>query len=42
LIKSRRIRLAGHVACMRQMKLAYNVAVGKFEGKRELGMPRVT
>jgi hypothetical protein len=33
-IKSRRMRGAGHVACMREMRNAYYVLVGKPEGKR--------
>jgi hypothetical protein len=36
--KSRRIRWAGHVACMGGG--AYRVLVGKTEGKRSLGRPR--
>jgi hypothetical protein len=41
LFKSRRLRLAGHVADMGQkMKNTYSVLVGKPEGKRPLGRPR--
>jgi hypothetical protein len=39
-IKSRRIRWAGHVACMGEGRGAYRVLVGKPEGKRPLGRPR--
>jgi hypothetical protein len=38
-IKSRRMRWAGHVACMGERKL-YRVLVEKPEGKRPLGRPR--
>ena len=40
MIKSRRMRLAGHVACMGEEKEAYRVLVGNPEGKRPLGRPR--
>ena len=36
-IKSRRIRWAGHVARMGEERGAYRVLVGKLEGKRPLG-----
>ena len=39
-IKSRRMRWAGHVACMGEERVAYRVLVGKPEGKRPLGRPR--
>jgi len=39
-IKSRRIRRAGHVARMGEERGAYRVLVGKPEGKRPLGKPR--
>jgi len=39
-IKSRRIRWAGHVARMWEKVGAYRVLVGKREGKRPLGRPR--
>jgi hypothetical protein len=39
-IKSRRMRLAGHVACMGERKGIYRVLAGKPEGKRLLGRPR--
>jgi hypothetical protein len=39
-IKSRRMRWAGHVACMREGRNAYRVFVGKPEGKRPLERPR--
>ena len=39
-IKSRRMRWAGHVACMGEERGACRVLVGKPEGKRPLGRPR--
>jgi hypothetical protein len=39
MIKSRRMRWAGHVARMKK-KIAYRILVGKPEGKRSLGRPR--
>jgi hypothetical protein len=39
-IKSRRMRWAGHVACMGEGRNVYRVLVGKPEGKRPLGRPR--
>jgi hypothetical protein len=39
-IKSRRVRWAGHVDGMREMKNTYNTLVGKQEGKRPLGRTR--
>jgi len=39
-IKSRRMRWAGHVARMGEESGAYRVLVGKPEGKRPLGRPR--
>jgi hypothetical protein len=39
-IKSRRMRWAGHVACMWEGRGVYRVLVGKPEGKRPLGRPR--
>jgi hypothetical protein len=39
-IKSRRMRWAGHVACMGERRNVYRVLVGKHEGKRPLGRPR--
>jgi len=39
-IKSRRMRLAGHVACMGEGRGMYRVLVGKPEGKRPLGRLR--
>ena len=41
-IKSRRMRWAGHVACMYEERGASSVLVGKLEGKRPLGRPRRT
>jgi hypothetical protein len=40
IIKSRRMRWAGHVARMGEKKNAYRLMVGKPEGKRTLGRPR--
>jgi hypothetical protein len=39
-IKSRRMRCAGHVACMGKKKNLYKIFVGKPEGKKSLGKPR--
>jgi hypothetical protein len=39
-IKSRRMRWAGHVACMGEGRCVYRVLVGRPEGKRPLGRPR--
>jgi hypothetical protein len=39
-IKSMRLRWAGHVACMGEGRGVYRVLVGKPEGKRPLGRPR--
>jgi hypothetical protein len=39
-IKSRRMRWAGHVAHMGEERGAYRVLVGRPEGKRSLGRPR--
>jgi len=39
-IKSRRMRLAGHVARMGEERGVFRVLVGKPEGKRPLGRPR--
>ena len=38
-IKSRRLRRLGHVACMGDGRGVYRVLVGKPEGKRPLGRP---
>jgi hypothetical protein len=40
MIKSKRIRWAGHVASTRQKRMAYKVLVGKKEGKRLRGRSR--
>ena len=40
MIKSRRMRLAGHVARMEEGRGVHKVLVGKPEGKRLLGRPR--
>jgi len=39
-IKSRRIRWAGHVAGMGKRRGVYRAVMGKLEGKRPLGRPR--
>ena len=39
-IKSRRMRWAGHMACMGEEKGVYRVLVGKPEGKRPMERPR--
>jgi len=39
-IKSRRMRWAGHVARMGEERGVYRVLVGKREGRRPLGRPR--
>jgi hypothetical protein len=38
-IKSRRMRWAGHVACMGERSGVYRVVGGRPEGKRPLGRP---
>jgi len=40
MIKSRRMRWAGHVARMGERRGVYRALVGKPEGKRPLGRPR--
>jgi hypothetical protein len=40
IIKSRRMRWAGHVAGRGENRSAYRIFVGKPEGKRPLGRPR--
>jgi hypothetical protein len=40
IIKSRRIRWAGHVARMGEKRNAYRLLVGEPDGKRPLGRPR--
>jgi hypothetical protein len=40
MIKSRRMRWAGHVARRGELRNAYRILVGKPEGKRRLGKPR--
>ena len=39
-IKSRRMRWAGHVARMGEDRGVYRVLLGKLEGRRPLGRPR--
>ena len=39
-IKFRRMRWAGHVACMGERRGVYRILVGKTEGKRPLGRHR--
>jgi hypothetical protein len=40
IMKSRRMRWAGHLARMGEKKNAYSLLIGKPEGKRLLGRPR--
>jgi hypothetical protein len=40
MLKSRRMRLAGHVACMEKKRNACRILVGNPEGKRLLTRPR--
>jgi hypothetical protein len=40
MVKSRRMRWAGHAVHMGQMKNAYKIMVGKSKGKRPLKRPR--
>jgi hypothetical protein len=40
MIKTWRMRCAGHVAQMEAKRNAYRILVGKQEGKRPLGRPR--
>jgi hypothetical protein len=40
MIKSRRIRWAGHMARMGERRVAYRVLVERSEGRRPLGRPR--
>jgi hypothetical protein len=39
-IKARRMRWAGHVARIGEVRVAYNILVGRPEGRRPLGRPR--
>jgi hypothetical protein len=39
-VKSGRLRWAGHIARMGEKRNAYRILVGKPEGKRPLGRPR--
>jgi hypothetical protein len=39
-VKSRRMRWAGHVACMEEERKVYKVLAGKPEGKSPFGRPR--
>jgi hypothetical protein len=40
MIKSRKVRCTGHVACMGEKRYAHRILVGKTEGKKPLGKPR--
>jgi hypothetical protein len=40
MIKSRKMRLAGHLARMGETRNAYRLLVGKPEGEKPLGRPR--
>jgi hypothetical protein len=35
-----RVGWVGHIACMEEMRNAYNILVTKFKGKRPLGRPK--
>jgi hypothetical protein len=37
MIKSSRMKLAGHEACMGKMRNVYKILVGKSEGKKQFG-----
>jgi len=39
-IKSRSMRLVGHVACMGQIRNVYKILIRKSERKKPLGRPR--
>jgi hypothetical protein len=39
-VKSRRMRYAGHVACIGEMRYAYKILVDKTQEKRPVGRPR--
>ena len=39
-VKSRRMRLVGHLARMCEWRVVHRVLVGKHEGKRTMGRPR--
>jgi hypothetical protein len=39
-MKSRRMKWAGHVACIGEVRKVYMVLVEKPDGKRPLGRPR--
>ena len=41
MIKSRRMRWAGHVACIGERRDVFRVLFDKYEGKRPLGRPRL-
>jgi hypothetical protein len=40
MVRSRRMRWTGHVACMEVKRNAYTIFVGKPEGKRPIERPR--
>jgi hypothetical protein len=42
MIKSRRIRWTGHIACIAERRNAYRILMERPEGKRPLGRPRLT
>jgi hypothetical protein len=39
-IRSRRMRWAGHVSCMGEKRSAYRILVGRHEGRQQLERPR--
>jgi hypothetical protein len=40
IIRSRRMRLAGHIARKGEKRAAYRLLAGRSEGKRRIGIPR--
>jgi hypothetical protein len=42
MIKSRRVRLVGHVACMGEREIAYSDLMGRPGGKKSYGRPRLS
>jgi hypothetical protein len=40
-IRAKRMRWAGHVECMGEVRGAYNILVGRPKGRRPLGRPRL-
>jgi hypothetical protein len=40
MIKSRMVKWVGKAACMKEMRNAYKISIGKPAGRRPLGIPR--